>query len=114
MFCTTSSEVYTSGKKIACTVTPLAHFGLKRVPQQVYLGRIIHFITAAEGGQYVFATPHGLQLVAHSTQLGEPTAEQHRELDSLEEKAQLAEKILYGGDTLLGELLARVQKMSKK
>lgn len=98
-----SSVPYPTGKKTACLIAPLGHYGLKRIHQQVYLGRIQHELDPDDSGnlRYVFATPHGLLLMAAHAQLQEPTAEEYRELDGLEEKATETNKVFYGGEPAL-------------
>jgi hypothetical protein len=99
-----------AGRKMSCRVAPLAHTGLKRIPEQTYLGRIL--AAAAAAGQYVFGTPHGLLLLAKAAQFTEPTAEEYRTLETLEADASelgsngKAKKVLYGGEAGLREFLA--------
>lgn len=99
-----------AGKKISCRVAPLAHTGLKRIPEQTYLGRIL--AAAAAAGVYVFGTPHGLLLLAQATQFSEPSAEEYRALEAFETDANelgsngKPKKVLYGGEAGLREFLA--------
>jgi hypothetical protein len=111
------APTFADGKKVSCTLVPLAHTDLKRLPAQHYLGRILHTFTPTPkkpDPRFVFGTPHGLLLLAGGAHINELTAEEYRALETLEADATTKEKILYGGEAGLREFITIETKRALK